>query len=115
MSKKTKTNKDLTLAEQAVLQQQAKDVSAADQLKGTVAGKIWEEIKDKNIEMFALPSQVVSMHCHPIPVEPNRLYLVANSSAVLPSLEAAIGNPYNIELADKFIIVSRAPAPLIRK
>lgn len=115
MVKKINPNKDLTLAEQALLQQQAKDASAADQLKGTVAGAIWTEIKDKPIEMFALPNQVVGMHCHPIPVEPNRLYLVANSSAVLPSLEVAVGKSYVIEQADKFILISRAPVPLIKK
>lgn len=116
MSKKTKTNKDLTLAEQAALQQQAKDASVATQLKDTVAGQIWNEIKDKNIEMFALPNQVIGMHCHPIAVEPSRLFLVANSTAVLPSLEMAVGNKYTVEQADRFIIVARAPAnPLLKK
>src|SRR5574338_78006 len=116
MSKKTQTNKDLTLAEQAVLQQQAKDATVADQLKDTVAGQIWNDIKDKNIEMFALPDQVVNMHCHPVPIDPDRLFLVANSTAVLPSLEVAVGKKYTVEQADKFIIVARAVVnPLLKK
>lgn len=112
MSKKTK---EKTLAEVKAEKQAAQDVSTANAMAGTEAGKIWDEIKDKDIEMFALPDQKVSMHCHPIMVEPSRLFLTTNSTAVLPSLETAIGKKFTVELADKFVIVARVPAPLFKK
>jgi hypothetical protein len=110
MSKK-KAIKDPTLAQQNAEAKQAKDAVTANAMQGTVAGEIWNEIKDRTIEMFALPNQVVSMHVHPINIEPSKLYLTLNSTSVLPSLETAIGKKYAVELADKFVIVTRAVVP----
>lgn len=113
MSKK-KTTKAITLAQQAQVIQSNLDQKNADSMTGTVAGEIWKEIKDRNIEMFALPDQVVHMHCHPVAVDPSKLYLLTNSSAVLPSLEVAVGKNYVVELANKFVVVSRAIVPFKR-
>jgi hypothetical protein len=79
----------------------------------TEAEKIWDEIKNRPIQMFGLPEQVVFQHCTFVKVEPSSLYVVVRSTATLPSLEAAIGPNYVVELADKFVIVKRAPKPLI--
>ena len=114
MSKK-KSSKEPTLAQQAQAAQEALDSKSATSMQGTPAGEIWSEINDKTIEMFALPGQFVSMHCHPVNVEPSKLYLLTNSSAVLPSLETAVGKNYVVELVDKFVIVSRAVVPLTRR
>jgi len=114
MSKKVDKS-NVTLAQRAALSQQDRDAEAAQEMQGTVAGDIWNEIKDKSIEMFALPDQQVNMHAHPIVVEPSKLYLITNSTAVLPSLEAAIGKKYTVELADKYVIVGRAVVPLTRR
>jgi len=76
----------------------------------TEAQKIWEEIRYRPIEMFALPNQVVEQHCTPFPAEPNRLFLTVRSTATLPSLEVACGKDFVVELADKFVIVARAVA-----
>ena len=84
-----------------------------NETEGTEAQKIWNEIKDLQIQMFGLPEQSVSHHCTPVTVEPSKLYLVTRSSATLPSLETAIGSRFVVELADKFVIVSRAPKPLM--
>ncbi len=82
----------------------------------TEAVKIWDEIKNKNILMFALPDQKVHQYCKPVMVEPNRLYLLTTASAVLPSLEHALGPKYVVELLDKYTVVSRAPvSPFIKK
>jgi hypothetical protein len=79
----------------------------------TDAEKIWDEIKSLPIDMFALPNQVVSDHVHPIPqIDPAKLYTTVRSTATLPSLEATVGKRFVVELADKFVIISRAPAPL---
>ena len=113
--KKNQPKNEPTLAQQAQAKQAAQNKATAEAMKDTVAGDIWNEIKDKNIEMFALPDQQVNMHAHPIVVEPSKLYLITNSTAVLPSLEAAIGKKYTVELADKYVIVSRAVVPLTRR
>lgn len=78
----------------------------------TEAEKMWNEIKDKSIEMFGLPDQVIAMHCGVVTVDPSVLYLTVRSSAVLPSLEAAISPAFTVEMADKYVLVKRAPKPL---
>lgn len=104
----------------------------------TTSEKIWEEIQFLPIEMFALPSQVVGQHCAPIDnyhlVDPDRLFMTIRSSATLPSLESSLASftsslrtqatelkkrgviievkQYNVEMVDKWVIVSRA-APVV--
>jgi len=76
-------------------------------LQNTPAGVIWDEIRNLTIEMFALPGQIVEMHCRPVPIDTVNLYLVASSSAVLPSLEVSLGSKFGVELADKYLVVTR--------
>lgn len=109
MSKKV--NKEPSLAERAAAEQAAKDEKTATNIQNTEAGNIWNEIKDKSIEMFALPDQTVSMHVHPVEIEPSKLYVLLTSTAVLPSLETALGKKYIVELVDKYCTVARAPVP----
>lgn len=77
------------------------------------ADKTWDEIKNLPIQMFGLPDQYVLQHVTPIPVEPSVLYVTIRSSATLPSLEAAVAPAFVVELVDKFVIIKRAPRPLI--
>jgi len=71
------------------------------------ADKIWAEIRFRPIEMFGLPNQIVEQHVTPFQADPNKLFLTLRSSAVLPSLEAVCGKEFVVEMADKFVIVSR--------
>ena len=71
------------------------------------ADKIWSEIRLRPIEMFGLPNQIVEQHVTPFPADPNKLFLTLRSSAVLPSLEAVCNKDFVVELADKFVIISR--------
>jgi hypothetical protein len=75
----------------------------------TVAEQIWEEIKDKEILMFSLPSQKISNFCQPVLIDPSRCFLLFKASSVLPSLEEAVGKNYECSAADKYIIVARKP------
>jgi hypothetical protein len=79
----------------------------------TPAQVMWNEIKDLPIQMFGLPGQIVAMHATPIWIEPSKLYLTIRSSATLPSLEESIKGRFNVELVDKFVVVTRVPAPLV--
>lgn len=74
----------------------------------TEASKIWNEIKDKDILMFALPGQKVSHYCTPVVVEPTKLYLLVTATSVTPALETAIGNKYSVDLVNKYTVVSRS-------
>lgn len=82
--------------------------------KDTVAAQIWEQIKEKPVNMFALPSQKVQDYCKPAVVEPNKCYLVLTSTAtaLLPALEEALGKGYTVELAGKYIAVGHAAPSL---
>lgn len=71
------------------------------------ADKIWSEIKDKKIDMFSLPNQIVSQYCKPILIEPSKLYLIASATSVLPALEFALGNDYVVDRMERFITVVR--------
>lgn len=104
--KQGKIVRESTLAQQAVEQKQVKVAKLVSGLEG-VAADIWNDIKDKEIDMFALPNQVVSMHAQPIPIEPSKLYVTLNSSAALPSLEVAVGSKYKVELVDRFVTITR--------
>ena len=74
---------------------------------------IWDEIRNLPIQMFGLPDQIIAMHVTPVPVEPSKLYVTIRSSATLPSLEAAVAPAFQVELADKFVIIRRVPPPLV--
>lgn len=77
------------------------------------ADKIWNEIKHLPIQMFGLPDQFIFQHVTPVSVEPTNLYVTIRSSAALPSLEAAIAPAFVVEQADKFVVIKRAPKPLV--
>lgn len=70
--------------------------------------KIWNEIKDKTIEMFALPDQKVHQYCDPQFIEPTKCYLVVRATSVLPALETALGSKYSLDRMDRFVVVARA-------
>lgn len=70
--------------------------------------KIWDEIKDKEIEVFALPRQSIDKSCKPVVVNPAKLYLTAPAMAYLPAIESALGNKYAVEMSDKYIVVTKA-------
>jgi hypothetical protein len=74
--------------------------------KQSTADKIWENIKDVRVEMFALPNQVVSRYCEPIAIEPSNCYLKFTTEVILPALELALKDKYDVERTDKYIKVS---------
>lgn len=140
-TKKVSTKKSMTVVAAPVQAEVITEI-AVSAVK-TEAEKIWDEIKDLKIEMFALPNQFVWQYCTALPfnVDPNRLFLTTRSTATLPSLEASLDSftkdtkqaaaelakrghvvevkEYKVELADKYVIVSRAvpqlPAILFKK
>ncbi len=80
---------------------------AVVETKQTEADKIWAEVSDVQLNMFSLPGQVVSTYCTQVKIEPTKLYVTATVQAVVPALDAAIGKKFDIEVANKYIIISR--------
>jgi hypothetical protein len=78
----------------------------------TEGDKIWNEIKDKEVMMFAIPNQFVEQYCDPVPLDPTKCFLRFKVSAFIPALEEAIGAnkknaKYNLEVQNDLIIISR--------
>ena len=83
--------------------------------KTNVSNKIWDEIKDKELELFALPNQKVKDHVEPLNVPgTDFLYVKLASSAVLASLETCLKG-FDFEQTEKNVIVKRKPAPLVEE
>lgn len=70
--------------------------------------KIWSEIKDMTLDLFALPNQKVSMHTKRIEISPDVVHLTLSSQAVLASLETALGKKYVVEAGEKYVSVKYA-------
>ena len=110
-----------------------KETEAAAPASKTEAQLIWDEIKDLPIQMFGLPGQTVAQHCNPVWIEPTHLYVTIRASAALPALETALkehgdnvaavvkrsggvnNSVFTVELADKFVIVTRAKPSIFPK
>jgi hypothetical protein len=60
------------------------------QKEETQADKIWNMIKDLNVDIFALEDQKVNQYCEKFDVEDSTVYVRLKSTAVLPALEEAI-------------------------
>lgn len=78
----------------------------------TEGDKIWNEIKEKEVMMFAIPNQIVEQYCNPVPLDPSKCFLRFKVSAFIPALEIAIGanqknSKYNLEVQNDLIIISR--------
>lgn len=94
---------------------QTKANSVEKYMEGTEAGKIWNEIKDKEVDVFSLPNQTIAQHAVPAIVEPSKLYLLTRFSSALTAIEAACGKKFNVDLLDKYVVVSRKEVPLTQK
>ncbi len=69
--------------------------------------KIWDEIKEVNLNMFALPGQTVEKYCTPYMIEPSKCYVTVKVTAALVALEEALLKKFNIEVEGKFIVITR--------
>ena len=84
-----------------------------DKVTVTEADKIWEEIANLPIAMYALANQTVRDHVEKIDVPGDKLFVRLNSSAVIASLETALGDKYELEQAEGYTMIKRASKPLI--
>lgn len=72
--------------------------------------KIWNEIKDIQLDLFGLPDQTIEKVCIPVDIEPSALYIQSNVGAVYAALEGALGKDFSIEMVGKFWVLNRKAA-----
>jgi len=71
--------------------------------------KIWEEIQDKEINMFSLPNQKIKDHLDPLDIPADRLYAKHRSQAAVSVIAETLGKEYEVDQTDKgYVIVKRA-------
>jgi len=93
------------------IKEQVKENQAEITISGE-ALKIWNEIKSKKLDLYALAGQTVENNTDPLPISESELCLSAKSPAVLTALETAIGNKFVVEQNLRFITVKRAARPM---
>lgn len=82
-------------------------VQAVKVVSATQSDLLWEALKNKEISMFALPAKKVFEVFQRVNVDVDKLYLISAISSSLPALENAIGKDYIVEVAYKYITVSK--------
>jgi len=75
--------------------------------KSTVSDDIWFEIKDLQLQMFALPNQRVKKHAQRVKVLPDVCHIKIAFPAVLPALENVLLDKYNIEQHNDLLSITR--------
>lgn len=77
--------------------------------------KIWEEIKNLPIDVFAIAGQCIAQHVIKIELPGTELYVKLASSAVLPALEATLAHPalirgkkYEVLAGDGYVVIRRS-------
>lgn len=68
--------------------------------------KLWEEIKNRDINVFAMTSKVAD-YCEYIDIDESKCYLTCKASAALPALETALGEGFRCSLVEKYVLVER--------
>lgn len=109
MDKKSKKKVAAPVVEKPVVVAPAPVVAAPVKSE---ADKIWDEIKNLKLEMFALDDQFVHLYYKPVPIDPSRLHLImlTKATSALPALETAVSPKYQTEQVDRFITVTLAPS-----
>lgn len=72
----------------------------------TASKKIWTDMKDKDINVFAMPAKV-SDYFNFIEIDEVKCYLTCKASAALPALEATLGEGFKCSTVDKYVVVEK--------
>jgi hypothetical protein len=91
----------------------------AEQVKPVVqkpseGDRIWAEIKNVQVSLFALPAKPLSSYCKQIQLDPKQCFLTfdARQASVIPAMEAVLAPKFDIQMLDnRYIVVSRKPLP----
>jgi len=61
----------------------------------------WNEIKERAIELYGLPNQIVGSYASPINMDPDSLYLSIKAPAAVPAIEEALAKLCDTDRANK--------------
>lgn len=61
--------------------------------------QLWNEIKEKSINVFAMES-TVEKYFKRLDIDDKKCYLECKASAALPALETALGEKFSVSLAE---------------
>jgi len=95
-------------------------LSKAEQSLNEEQRKMWDSIKNRVIDYYALSDQKVYMVCTPINIDPESLYIKMSGTAVICGLEAVLNADFVkvgdkkiprlvVELQDKYAVVTKNP------
>lgn len=68
--------------------------------------QIWEEIKEKQIDVFAMTGKV-SQYCEFVDIDPSKCYVVCKATAALPALETALADKFTVSMVDKYVVIEK--------
>lgn len=68
--------------------------------------KIWDEIKDKPLDVFAMTS-TVSNFCEYVDIDPTKCYIKCKATATLPALETALGVGFQCTMVEKYVLIEK--------
>ncbi len=74
--------------------------------KTTNASVIWNDIKERSINVFGMP-QKVSELCKPVGDYSDKCYLTCRATAVFPFLETLLEKEYTCEQVEKYVVISK--------
>jgi hypothetical protein len=76
--------------------------------KLTSAQKIWNEIKDKELNAFGINGKIIGDFCVPLPeMHMDICFLVLSASSLVPEIEKVLVRQYKVEQSYKYILISR--------
>jgi len=112
-TKKRTTKKKVSKKTSAKKKVSKKTTAKAQPKEVSEAAKMWEEIKKRPMEAFGLANQRVSDHVQMFVGGPDTdLYVKLAAPALLPSLEATLGNQFEVEALEGFVIIRRSAKTL---
>ena len=90
-------------------QEETKEVVVAKEVivEPNFGDKLWEEIKDKPIDMFALPGKRVQDFVSKVMGTANSLLVSVKVGAAIPALEQTLGNTFKVVPDEKYVTVSK--------
>lgn len=85
----------------------------AKETKRSEADEIWEEIKDKSVEMFSLPNKKIEDFVERLKIPGAVLYLRPTAPAIIAAIGPAIGDKYEVNTTEKnYLQIVRKPPEL---
>lgn len=71
---------------------------------------LWSRMKSLPFPVFGLPNQTVEQHFRYLPMPGDNVFLIAKSGAAVPMLEEVLGEAFEVEQTERYVIVKEKNA-----